>query len=118
MLHRASITFQCFGRTAEKQISYLNARQEDIDAAVLKFKLMTDSNASEGTYDLNIVTLLKGWISSKRLKPQRPSVRGKGKEYAQIVTINKANIDLAKEEPLTIITNTGNSPRKYGTGKT
>ncbi len=37
----------------------------------------------------------------------------RGKEYAQIVTINKASIDLGKEEPLEfVITNTGNSPLK------
>jgi len=103
------------GEPLEKQISYLNARQEDNDAAVLKFKLMTDSNASEGTYDLNIVTTAqKGGSSSKTIKTTKTiQLEVRGKEYAQIVTINKANIDLAKEEPLEfIITNTGNSPLK------
>ena len=57
------------GEPLEKEVSYLNARQEDNDAAVLKFKLMTDSNASEGTYDLNIVTTAReDGSSSKSVK--------------------------------------------------
>jgi hypothetical protein len=40
---------QVSGEALQKSISYLNARQDDNDAAVLKFKLMADSNASEGT---------------------------------------------------------------------
>lgn len=103
------------GEPLEKQVSYLNARQDDNDAAVLKFKLMTDSNASEGKYDLNIVTTAReGGSSSKTVKTTKTiQLEVRGKEYAQIVTINKANIDLAKEEPLEfIITNTGNSPLK------
>ena len=103
------------GETLEKQVSYLNARQEDNDAAVLKFKLMTDSNASEGTYDVNIVTTAREDGSSSKTVTTTKTIQleVRGKEYAQIVTINKANIDLAKEEPLEfIITNTGNSPLK------
>ena len=103
------------GEPLEKEVSYLNARQEDNDAAVLKFKLMTDSNASEGTYDLNIVTTAReDGSSSKSVKTTKTiQLEGRGKEYAQIVTINTANIDLAKEEPLEfIITNTGSSPLK------
>ena len=54
------------GETLEKEVSYLNARQDDNDAAVLKFKLMTDSNASEGTYDIDITTTAKErWILIK-----------------------------------------------------
>ncbi|RXA17401.1 hypothetical protein EQO05_12170 [Methanosarcina sp. MSH10X1] len=103
------------GESLEKQVPYLNARQEDNDAAALKFKLMTDPNASEGTYDLHIITTAReDGSSSKTVKTTKTiQLEVRGKEYAQIVTINKANIDLAKEEPLEfIITNTGNSPLK------
>jgi len=103
------------GEPLEKQVSYLNARQDDDDAAVLKFKLMTDSNVSEGTYDLNIVTTAREDGSSSKTVTTTKTIQleVRGKEYAQIVTINKANIDIAKEEPLEfIITNTGNSPLK------
>ncbi len=103
------------GEDLTKEVSYLNARQDDDDAAVLKFKLMTDANASEGTYDIDITTTAKesGSSSNTITTTKTIQLEVRGKEYAQIVTINKANIDLAKEEPLEfIITNTGNSPLK------
>ncbi|MGB9131082.1 MAG: COG1361 S-layer family protein [Methanosarcina sp.] len=103
------------GETLEKDVSYLNARQDDNDAAVLKFKLMTDANASEGTYNLDITTTAKDSGSSSNTITTTKTIQLeiRGKEYAQIVTINKANIDIAKEESLEfIITNTGNSPLK------
>ena len=103
------------GESLEKDVSYLNARQDDNDAAVLKFKLMTDANASEGTYDIDITTTAKKDGSSSNIITTTKTIQleVRGKEYAQIVTINKANIDIAKEEPLEfIITNTGNSPLK------
>ena len=106
---------QVSGEALQKSISYLNARQDDNDAAVLKFKLMTDSNASEGTYDIDITTTAKesGSSSNTISTTQTVHVEVRGKEYAQIVTINKASIDLGKEEPLEfIITNTGTSPLK------
>ena len=52
----------------KKVISYLNARQDDDEAAVLKFKLMTDANASEGTYDLDIVTTYKSGSDLHQLR--------------------------------------------------
>ena len=106
---------QVSGEALQKSISYLNARQDDNDAAVLKFKFMTDSNASEGTYDIDITTTAKesGSSSNTISTTQTVHVEVRGKEYAQIVTINKASIDLGKEEPLEfIITNTGTSPLK------
>ncbi len=103
------------GEDLTKKVSYLNARQDDDDAAVLKFKLMTDANASEGTYDIDITTTAKESGSSLNTITTTKTIQleVRGKEYAQIVTINKASIDLAQEEPLEfIITNTGNSPLK------
>jgi hypothetical protein len=104
------------GETLEKKVSYLNARQDNGDAAVLKFKLMTDSNVSEGIYEVNIITTARkdGSSSSSTFTTTKTvHLEVRGKEYAQIVTINKANIDIAKEEPLEfIITNTGSSPLK------
>jgi hypothetical protein len=106
---------QVSGESLIKSISYLNARQEKNDGAVLKFKLMTDANASRGTCDISITTTAKESGSSSNIititKTFQLEVRGK--EYAQIVTINKANIDVGKEETLEfIITNTGDSPLK------
>jgi hypothetical protein len=103
------------GENVVKEVSYLNARQDNEDAAVLKFKLMTDANASAGTYNIDITTTAKESGASSNLITTTKTVQleVKGKEYAQVVTINKANIDIAKEEPLEfIITNTGASPIK------
>jgi len=104
------------GQSLEKSISYLNARQDDDEGGVLKFKLMTDSKASEGTYDVDIVTTYKsgsGSSSTTYTTTKTVQIDVRGKEYAQIVTIDKANIDIAKEETLEfIITNTGTSPLK------
>ena len=106
---------QVSGEALEQSIPYLNARQDNNDAAVLKFKLMTDANAAEGTYEIDITTSAKESGASSNTITTTKTVRleVRGKEYAQIVTINKASIDLGKEEPLEfMITNTGNSPLK------
>ena len=104
------------GESLEKDISYLNARQDEDEGGVLKFKLMTDSNASAGTYDIDIVTTSKsgsGSSATTYTTTKTIQLEIRGKEYAQIVTIDKANIDIAKEETLEfIITNTGTSPLK------
>ncbi len=104
------------GQSLKKSISYLNARQDDDEGGVLKFKLMTDSNASAGTYDVDIVTTYKsgsGSSSTTYTTKKTVTIDVRGKEYAQIVTIDKANIDIAKEETLEfIVTNTGTSPLK------
>jgi hypothetical protein len=106
---------QISGESLEQSIPYLNARQDNNDAAVLKFKLMTDANAAAGTYDIDIITTATddGSSSNTITTTKTIQLEVKGKEYAQIVTINKAGIDVGKEEPLEfIITNTGNSPLK------
>lgn len=106
---------QISSEALEQSISYLNARQDQNDAAVLKFKLMTDANAAEGTYDIDITTSAREDGSSSKIISitKNVNLEVRGKEYAQIVTINKANIDVGKEESLQfMITNTGNSPLK------
>lgn len=106
---------QVSGETLQKKISYLNARQDNNDAGILKFKLMVDANASEGTYDIDLTTTSKesGSSSDTITTTKTIQIEVKGKEYAQIVTINKASIDLGKEEPIEfIVTNTGSSPLK------
>jgi len=104
------------GESLKKTVSYLNARQDNDEGGVLKFKLMTDSNASAGTYSIDVVTTYKsgsGSSSTTYTTTKTIYLDVRGKEYAQIVTIDKANIDIAKEENLEfIITNTGTSPLK------
>jgi len=106
---------QLTGESLTHSISYLNARQDNNDAAVLKFKLMTDANSSEGTYDVDVTTTAKesGSSSNTITTTQTIQIKVKGKEYAQVVTINKAYINVGKEEALEfIVTNTGTSPLK------
>jgi hypothetical protein len=106
---------QVSGESLQQSISYLNARQDNNDAAVLKFKLMTDANAAEGTYDIDVTTTATQDGSSSNIITTTKTIQinVRGKEYAQIVTINKAAIDVGKEEPLEfVITNTGSSPLK------
>ncbi|MDP4197707.1 MAG: hypothetical protein Q8940_21855, partial [Bacteroidota bacterium] len=104
------------GEALEKDISYLNARQDNDEAGILKFKLMTDANASEGTYNIDITTTYKsgsGSSATTYTTTKTIQVQVQGKEYAQVVTVSKADIDIAKEEPLEfIVTNTGTSPLK------
>jgi hypothetical protein len=104
------------GESLEKSISYLNARQDNDEGGVLKFKLLTDPSVSAGTYDVDIVTTYKsgsGSSSTTYTTTKTVQIEVRGKEYAQIVTIDKANIDIAKEETLDfIVTNTGTSPLK------
>src|SRR5664280_3242666 len=79
---------QVSGEAIKKSVSYLNARQDNNDAAVLKFKLMTDANASEGTYDIDITTNAKESGSSSNTisttKTIQLEVRGKAVSYTHL----------------------------------
>ncbi len=100
---------QVSGESLTKTISYLNARQDDDDAATVKLKLKVDSDVPAGTYELDIVTT----DSSGATKTTTLDIEVRGKEYAQVVTISKSNIDFATEEQLDfVVTNTGSSPLK------
>jgi hypothetical protein len=97
------------GESLSRSISYLNARQDDDDAATVKLKLKVASDAPAGTYELDIVTT----DSTGTNKTTTLDIEVRGKEYAQIVTISKASIDFATEEQLDfVVTNTGSSPLK------
>jgi LPXTG-motif cell wall-anchored protein len=96
-----------------QKVAYLNAAQQGSDAAVLKFDLITDQNAAAGTYYVDVYTTAKEDTDASNeinVINTIPIVI-KGKEYAQIVSVNKANIDAGKQEPLEfVITNTGSAP--------
>jgi len=97
------------GESLSRTISYLNARQDDDDAATVKLKLKVASDAPAGTYEMDIVTT----DSTGTTKTTTLDIEVRGKEYAQIVTISKASIDFATEEQLDfVVTNTGSSPLK------
>jgi hypothetical protein len=95
------------GESLNKTIPYLRSRQTDEDAAIIKFKLFVDKDAPEGVYELDI----RIWDGTGTSTTKTIDIEVRGKDYAQIITISKANIDLAREESLEfIITNTGKSP--------
>ncbi|WP_445475476.1 COG1361 S-layer family protein [Methanococcoides methylutens] len=99
---------QVSGELLSKTISFLDARQDEEDAAILRFTLNVDPGASEGIYDLDI-SVNEGNSATKNTTID---LEVRGKEYAQVV-INKAIIDRAVEETLEFtVTNTGNSPLK------
>ena len=99
---------QVSGESLTKTISFLEARQDEDDATLVKFKLKVDSDVSDGTYDVYIVASDSDSDSSVS---NTVEVEVQGKEYAQIVTISESSIDVATVETIEFeITNTGSSP--------
>ena len=97
------------GESLNKTIPYLRSRQTDEDAVIIKFKLLVDNDAPDDVYEIDI----RIWDGTGTSTTKTIDIEVRGKEYAQIITISKANIDLAREESLEfVITNTGNSPLK------
>jgi hypothetical protein len=104
---------QLAGEPLVQRIQYLNARQEISDAKVLKFDLMTDANAADGIYTIDVFTTSTTDNDNANVIRSENTfqITVRGKEYAQVVTVSKSSIDIGKPEPLNfIITNTGNSP--------
>ncbi|UGV41550.1 COG1361 S-layer family protein [Methanococcoides orientis] len=96
------------GESLSETITFLDARQDEEDAAILRFTLNVDPNATEGFYDLDI-TVNEG---NSATKTTTVDVEVRGMEYAQVL-INEAIIDRAVEETLEFtVTNTGSSPLK------
>lgn len=98
------------GEDISKTITKIFAYQSSDNAQIIKFKLFVDKDAPSGDYEVslklirpdnNIISVYKSYVSVK------------GKEYAQVITINKSNIDFGKVENLQfLITNTGDAPIK------
>jgi len=95
------------GESLNKTIPYIRSRQTDEDAVTIKFKLLVDNDAPDDIYEID----LRIWDGTGTSTTKTIDIEVRGKEYAQVITISKANIDLAREESLEfVITNTGNSP--------
>jgi hypothetical protein len=74
---------------------------------------MVDSDASTGTYEVDVQATVTDEDGNSYTTKRTLEVEVRGKEYAQIVTINKASINPGAEESLDmIITNTGTSALK------
>lgn len=101
------------GESLSKEIAYLDARQDEDDASTLKFRLKTNSDAAAGTYEVDIKATVTDEDGDSYTTTRTIELEVRGKEYAQIVTINKASINPGSEESLEfIVTNTGNSALK------
>ncbi|WP_319506537.1 COG1361 S-layer family protein [uncultured Methanolobus sp.] len=101
---------QVSGESLTKTISFLEARQDDEDATLVKFKLKVDADVAEDIYEIDVVVSDSDRDSSVSTTVD---VDIQGKEYAQVVTISESNIDVATVEPIEfVITNTGSSPLK------
>ncbi|MFH0906434.1 MAG: COG1361 S-layer family protein [archaeon] len=95
------------GESLTKTIQSINPYQKNEYTQTISYKLLVDRDATDGTYEIKL-NLLDSTNVSKIFSFNIEVI---GKEYAQIITINKANIDFGKEEDLVFkITNTGSSP--------
>jgi hypothetical protein len=101
---------QVSGESLTKTISFLEARQDDEDATLVKIKLKVDANVAEDIYEIDVVVSDSDTDLSVSTTVD---VDIQGKEYAQVVTISESNIDVATVEPIEfVITNIGSSPLK------
>lgn len=84
--------------------------QSTDNAQILKYKLFIDKDTPNGDYEILLKLKKEDQLITSIYKFNISVI---GKEYAQIITINKANIDFGIIEKLDfLITNTGNSPLK------
>ena len=101
---------QVSGESLTKTISFLEARQDEDDATLVKFKLKVDADVAADVYEIAVVVSDSDTDSNVSTTVD---VDIQGKEYAQVVTISESNIDVATVEPMEfVITNTGSSPLK------
>lgn len=93
-----------------KTINKIFAYQDQDNTQILKYKLLVNKDAPNGTYEVS----LKIKRSDQDITSiYKFNINVVGKEYAQIITINKSNIDFGVVEKLDfLITNTGNSQLK------
>jgi hypothetical protein len=90
-------------------INKISAYQNSEYAITTKYKLLVNKDAPNGEYEIK----LKINTNNNITNIYTFDVFVTGKEYAQIITINKSNIDFGKVEQLDfLISNTGNSQLK------
>jgi len=95
------------GEEVTQEINKIYSYQNENNAKILTYKLFVDKDAPNGVYEISL-KLYDPVINITQIFNFDLDVSGK--EYAQIITINKANIDFGVIENLEfLITNTGNS---------
>ena len=100
------------GEEYTQKITSLKAYTDDDQEISIKFKMMVDNNAPDGTHAITVKSSENnlGVITSRDFEFE---IDIQGQEYAQIITIDKSQISLGVEENLEfVITNTGGIPLK------
>ncbi|MAG08281.1 hypothetical protein CMO89_02315 [Candidatus Woesearchaeota archaeon] len=96
------------GEEYVKTIKTLSAYQDDEDAVAIKYKVRVDKDAVRGT---NEIKIKEGRAGSDSYTSKTFDIDVSGKEFAQIIYVDKAKLDPGKETPLKFtITDIGNSP--------
>lgn len=91
-----------------KTIKTLSAYQTGDDGVIIKFMVKVDKDAVKG---VNEIKLKQGKAGSSAYAIRSFDIEITGKEFAQIIYVDKAKIDPGKETKLKFtITNIGNSP--------
>ena len=102
--------FEIPGEENSRIINKIFPFQSSNNAQILRYKLFVDKDTPNGIYEINL-KIKKANQEITNIYKFNISIIGK--EYAQIITINKSNIDFGIVENLDfLITNTGNSPLK------
>jgi hypothetical protein len=98
------------GEETIRTINKIFAYQDNDNAQILIYKLFVDKDAPNGTYEISLRIKRSDQEITNIYKF---NINVIGKEYAQIITINKSNIDFGVVDNLDfLITNTGNSQLK------
>jgi hypothetical protein len=98
------------GEETTRTITKIFAYQDEDNAQILIYKLFVDKDAPNGTYEISLRIKRSDQEITNIYKF---NINVIGKEYAQIITINKSNIDFGVVDNLEfLITNTGNSQLK------
>lgn len=96
------------GEEYVKTINTLSGYQTGEDAVIIKYKLRVDRDAVKGT---NEIKLKQGKTGSTAYTTKTFDIEVSGREFAQIIYVDKAKLDPGKETELKFtITNIGNSP--------
>lgn len=98
------------GEETTRTINKIYPFQSTDNAQIIKYKLLIDKDTPNGKYEISL-KLKKN--NQEITSIYKFNISISAKEYAQIITINKANVDFGVVEKLDfLITNTGHSPLK------
>jgi len=96
------------GEDYSVNIQSLNPFPDENELQIVRFKVMVDQNAADGDEEITLNIIMDEGNIIRNLDFD---IEIQGREYAQIITIDKSKINIGSEENLDfVITNTGNTP--------